>query len=166
MISNWLQRVGSSVPRGFSRFYILNQLKETSMTGKQIMEFAAKESDGLWKPSAGLIYPLLGRLLQEGLIEEVQDGKYRITKRGESVLSDLRSIQDVIKKQMDVLMRVGNLGKFIALDVLERVTAMGTLLGENLDKMTKEERDKYRQFLRRELKNLEHSEGRQKVEVE
>jgi len=163
MIASWLQRVGSSVPRGFSRFYVLNILKEQPMTGKQIIESASKESDGMWKPSPGLVYPLLGRLLQEGLIEENEDGKYTITDKGIDVLSDLSSIQDVIKKQLDVLMRIGNAGRFIAMDILDRVTSMGVILSDNFDKMTKEEKKKYKKFLINELKKLE---GKEKVEVE
>ena len=166
MIATWLQRVGSSIPRGFSRFYVLTILKEQSMTGKQIMDYASKESDGMWKPSAGLVYPLLGRLLQEGLIEENDEGKYTITKKGVSVLEDLQSIQDVIRKQLDVLMRIGNVGRFVAMDILDRVTSMGIVLSDNLDRMTKTERDKYRKFLLGELKKLEEKEGKEKVEVE
>lgn len=163
MIASWLQRVGSSIPRGFSRFYVLNILKEQPMTGKQIIESASKESDGMWKPSPGLVYPLLGRLLQEGLIEENEDGKYTITDKGIDVLSDLSSIQDVIKKQLDVLMRIGNAGRFIAMDILDRVTSMGVILSDNFDKMTKEEKKKYKKFLINELKKLE---GKEKVDVE
>jgi len=166
MIATWLQRVGSSVPRGFSRYYVLNILKEVPMTGKQIMENASKESNGMWKPSAGLVYPLLGRLLQEGLIEENEEGKYTITKKGMEILKDLESIQDVIKKQLDVLMRVGKVGKFIAMDILDRMTSMGVVLSDNLDKMTKVEKEKYKKFLLGELKKLDEKEGKQKVEVE
>lgn len=166
MIASWLQRVGSSIPRGFSRFYVLSILKEQPMTGKQIIESASKESDGMWKPSPGLVYPLLGRLLQEGLIEENEDGKYTITDKGIDVLSDLSSIQDVIKKQLDVLMRIGNAGKFIAMDILDRVTSMGVILSDNIDKMTKEEKRKYKKFLINELKKLEGKEGKEKVDVE
>jgi DNA-binding PadR family transcriptional regulator len=166
MIASWLQRVGSAVPRGFSRYYVLTLLKEQAMTGKQIIESASKESDGMWKPSAGLVYPLLGRLLQEGLIEENDEGKYTITKKGISVLEDLQAMQDVIKKQLDVLMRIGNVGKFLAIDVLERVTSMGSMLNENLDKMTKPQRDQYKKFLQGTLKKLEENEGKQRVKVE
>jgi DNA-binding PadR family transcriptional regulator len=136
------------------------------MTGKQIIEHASEQSNGMWKPSAGLVYPLLGRLLQEGLIEENEEGKYTITKKGVSVLEDLQSIQDVIKKQLDVLMRIGNVGRFLAMDVLDRVTSMGIMLSDNLDKMTKAEKEKYKKFLLGELKKLEEREGKQKVEVE
>lgn len=164
--SNWLQRVGSAIPRGFSRYYVLTLLKEKPMTGKQIMEAAAQESDGMWKPSAGLVYPLLGRLLQENLIEENDDGGYGITKQGVEVLKDLQSMQDIIKKQLDVLMRVGSIGRFVAMDVLERVTTMGSTLSDNIEKMGKADRDKYKKFLLAELKKMEENEGRQKVEVE
>ena len=136
------------------------------MTGKQIIEAASEESDGMWKPSAGLVYPLLGRLLQEGLIEENDDGKYTITKKGMGVLEDLHSIQDVIKKQLDVLMRLGNVGRFLAMDILDRVTSMGVMLSDNLDKMTKADKEKYKKFLVGELKKMEEKEGKQKVNVE
>jgi DNA-binding PadR family transcriptional regulator len=62
MISEWFQRVGSSIPRGFSRYYILELLQKQPHTGKQIIDTAVKQSDGKWNPSPGLIYPLLGRL--------------------------------------------------------------------------------------------------------
>lgn len=163
---NWLQRVGSAIPRGFSRYYVLTLLKEKPMTGKQIMEAAAKDSDGIWKPSAGLVYPLLGRLLQEGLIEEDDNGKYRITEKGLETLKDMQSIQDVIKKQLDVLLRVGNVGRFVAADLIERLTSISSTLSENLDKMTKEEREKYKEFLAKELKKLEERERREKIDIE
>ena len=78
MFREWTQRVGSAVPRGFSRYYILQQLKEQPHTGKEIIDSAVEASAGNWKPSPGLIYPLLGRLLDEGLIEESENGKYQI----------------------------------------------------------------------------------------
>ncbi len=66
MFEKWAQRVGSAVPRGFSRYYILQQLEKMPHTGKEIIDSAIEESAGEWKPSPGLIYPLLGRLLDEG----------------------------------------------------------------------------------------------------
>jgi DNA-binding PadR family transcriptional regulator len=40
------------------------------MSGKEIIDKAIAESGGIWKPSPGLIYPLLGRLIEEGLIDQ------------------------------------------------------------------------------------------------
>ena len=61
MQAEWIKRVGSSVPRGFSRHFILETLKKKPHTGKEIIDFAIKQTEGKWKPSPGLIYPLLGR---------------------------------------------------------------------------------------------------------
>ena len=155
MISDWFQRVGSSVPRGFSRYYILELLQKKPHTGKEIIDTAVKESGGRWKPSPGLIYPLLGRLLDEDLIEETKDGKYKVSQKGKTTLEDLDSFNNIVKKQLDTIFRVGNIGKFVAMDVLERVTILGNLLSSNVEKMTKNEAEKYRKFLESELKKID-----------
>ena len=148
MISEWLARVGSAIPRGFSRQYILSLLK----------------------PSPGLIYPLLGRLLDDGLVMEDKDGRYMITKKGLEITSDLQSFNTMIQKQVDVMLRVGNVGRFVAMDFIDRITAIGTALSSNLDSMTQEERNRYKEFLQNELKKLYEQEAKnaekEKVKVE
>ncbi|VVC06400.1 Transcriptional regulator PadR-like family protein [uncultured archaeon] len=158
MISEWIQRVGSSIPRGFSRYFILEVLKKKPSTGKEIINFATAQSDGKWKPSPGLIYPLLGRLLDEGLIEETKDGKYNITKRGRAVSEDLEALDRIVKNQLDVVFRMGNIGKFVAMDLLERVTSIGNSLSSNIAYMTKDETLKYKRFLESELRKIENIE--------
>ena len=165
MISQWIQRVGSSVPRGFSRYFILEVLKKNPSTGKEIMDNAITQSDGKWKPSPGLIYPLLGRLLDESLIEETKDGKYQITKKGRLVADDLETLNKIVKNQMDVMFRVGNVGKFVAMDLLERVTSIGNSLSSNISNMTKEETGKYKKFLESELQKIEAAEKRRGKEI-
>ncbi len=160
MISQWLQRVGSSVPRGFSRYFILEVLKKNPSTGKEIINNAITQSGGRWKPSPGLIYPLLGRLLDENLIEETKDGKYQITKKGRLVADDLETLNKIVKNQMDVMFRVGNIGKFVAMDLLERITSIGDSLSSNVSNMTKEETTKYKRFLESELQKIETAEKR------
>ncbi len=162
MISEWFQRVGSSIPRGYSRYYILELLKKKPHTGKQIIDHATEESEGKWKPSPGLIYPLLGRLLDEGLIDETKDGKYQITKKGKSTAEDVEKINDVVKNQLEVLFRLGNVGKFVAMDILEKVTTMGSLLSSNASNMTKEEIEKYKKFLKSELQKMEEGISKKK----
>ena len=155
MISDWLKRVESSVPRGFSRYYILELLQKKPHTGKEIIDTAVKQSGGRWKPSPGLIYPLLGRLLDDNLIDETKDGKYQLTQKGKTTLEDLDSFNNIIKKQLDTIFRVGNIGKFVAIDVLERITILGNLLSSNVEKMTKQEAEKYKKFLESELKKID-----------
>ena len=155
MIANWIERVGSSIPRGYSRYFILEILKSNSYTGKEIIDLATKKSGGQWTPSPGLIYPLLGRLLSEGLIEELDNGKYQATKKGRATADDLETVNNIIKKQLDVIFRIGNMGRFAAMDMLERITTMGTVLSENVSKMTEDEKTKYKEFLKQELEKME-----------
>ncbi|MEP6576148.1 MAG: PadR family transcriptional regulator [Nitrososphaerota archaeon] len=157
MISNWIARVGSVIPRGFSRHYVLALLKEQPMTGKEIIDKAILQSDGKWKPSPGLIYPMLGRLLEEGLISETDSGKYRITSKGLEIV-DVDSVRSIMQKQLDVMLRVGNVGKFMTMDLIDRMSTLGSTLSSNLDKMTVQERDKYKQFLLSEIKKLQEQE--------
>ena len=155
MISDWFQRVGSSIPRGFSRYYILELLQKKPHTGKEIINNAIKESGVRWNPSPGLIYPLLGRLLDENLIEETNDGKYKVSQKGKTTLGDLDSFNDIVKKQLDTIFRMGNIGKFVAMDVLERITILGNLLSSNVEQMSRTEAEKYKKFLESELKKLD-----------
>ena len=162
MISEWFQRVGSSVPRGFSRYFILELLKKKAHTGKEIIDYAVEQSNGIWRPSPGLIYPLLGRLLDEGLIEETKDGKYQLTEKGKETAQDVDKIQDIVKNQLDVLFRLGNVGRFVAMDLLEKIATMGSILSSNVANMTDEETQKYRKFLEDELKKIDDKNSKKK----
>ena len=160
MFEQWAQRVGSAVPRGFSRYYILKQLQKMPHTGKEIINSAIEESDGKWKPSPGLIYPLLGRLLDEGLIEETEDGKYQITDEGKTISKDLEVFNKNMKEQIDTVMKMANVGKFMAMDVLERVTILGNLLSSNVSIMTNHEVEKYKKFLKSELEKIKEMDSK------
>ena len=155
MLTDWFSRVGSAIPRGFSRHYILGLLKEQPMTGKEIIDKAILQSEGKWRPSPGLIYPMLGRLLEEGLINETENGRYRITTKGLDMAADIQSVQNILQKQFEVMLRVGNVGKFMARDLIDRVSALGSALSSNLDRMTEQEKNKYKEFLQSELQKLD-----------
>ena len=154
MFEEWAQRVGSAVPRGFSRYYILQQLKKQPHTGKEIIDSANEASAGEWKPSPGLIYPLLGRLLDEGLIEENGNGKYQITDKGQVILADMQNWKMNMQSQMDTVMRMVDMGKFMGMDVLERITILGNVLSTNASNMTNHEVEKYKKFLESELQKV------------
>ncbi|RMW40359.1 MAG: PadR family transcriptional regulator [Candidatus Nitrosopelagicus sp.] len=101
-----------------------------------------------------------GRLLDEGLIEESQNGKYQITEKGQTTLEDLESFNKNMKKQMDTMMRMTNIGKFMAMDVLERVTILGNLLSSNVSSMTNHEVEKYKKFLQSELEKIKEMDSK------
>ncbi len=154
MTSNWLDKMGSVIPRGFSRHYILTLLRESPLSGKEIIDKAVAESGGVWKASPGLIYPMLGRLIEEGLIDQMDDGRYKITIKGLKMIKDLESVHNIFQKQFEILFRLGNTGRFITLDLLDRISHIGPALASNFDKMTEQERNRYKQFLRTQLKKV------------
>jgi DNA-binding PadR family transcriptional regulator len=158
-LSYWLSRVGSSIPRGFSRRYILDLLTEQSMTGKEIIDKAIIQSNGKWRPSPGLIYPMLGRLLDERLIAQSDDGRYKITQKGLDMATNLQSVNNIFEKQVDLMSRIGNVGKFMTMDLIDRMSTICSTLSSNLDKMTEDEKNKYEQFLLHELRKLHEQES-------
>ena len=103
------------------------------MSGKEIINRASLQSSGKWKPSPGLIYPILGRLLQEGLIKEDGDGRYKITSKGVEMAADIDSIGNIVKKQPDVMLKVGDTGKFMAQDLIDIASTIGLAISSNLE---------------------------------
>ena len=169
MISEWIQKVGSSIPRGFSRYFILDLLKKEPHTGKEIIDCATQQSNGIWRPSPGLIYPLLKRLVNEGIIKENGDGRYDLTQRGRIVADDIESAAEIVKRHLDVLFRLKSAGGFVAMDLIERMASMGSILSANAGQMTDEETARYRQFLESELERIRQNgtdEGGRKIEIE
>jgi DNA-binding PadR family transcriptional regulator len=102
-----MAKVKSRVPRGFTRYYALNIINVKPSTGKELIEEAEKRSDGDWSPSPGLIYPLLGRLLRDGLINEGSEGRFVITEKGVKALEDHAKVQDQLERQIDLITRLG-----------------------------------------------------------
>jgi len=48
----------------------------------------------------------------------------------------------------------------MAMDMIDRLSAIGLTLSSNLDKMTEQEREKYKLFLVSELKKLQEQESK------
>jgi hypothetical protein len=101
---------------------------------------------------------MLGRLLDEALIDELENGRYKITHKGLDMTADLQSVNNIFEKQLDVMSRIGNVGKFMTMDLIDRISTIGSTLSSNLDKMTEEEKKKYKQFLLNELRKLQEQE--------
>ena len=73
---------------------------------------------------------------------------------------DLESFNKNMKKQIDTMMRMTNIGKFMAMDVLERVTILGNLLSSNVGSMTNHEVEKYKKFLQSELEKIKEMDSK------
>jgi DNA-binding PadR family transcriptional regulator len=131
-----MSKVSGKVPRGFTRFYVLHLLTERPMTGKEIIEEAEEKSGGDWTPSPGLIYPLLGRLVRDGLIAETDEGGFTITEKGEDALQQYTSLQRQLERQLDLVndlgMSVYSRGKFVAEEAIStRSSSVTSLRGSS-----------------------------------
>lgn len=151
----------SVIPRGLSKYYVLSLLRERPMTGKEIMEEAAARTQGSWRPSPGLVYPLLGKLLSKGLIEEVEEGRgYRITKSGEESLSKYQLGRNEFDNVYSSLARLGLFGQLVARDAVDKSIALIKSFRDDFSKLGKAQRSKYRRFLESELERLNNSEAK------
>jgi len=75
--------------RGVFRYQILQLLNEKPMHGYDIIKSLHEESGGVYRPSAGAIYPTLQSLEEEGYVtSEEKEGKktYTITDSGKEYL--------------------------------------------------------------------------------
>ena len=69
-------RGGPRARRGDVRAAVLLLLAESPRNGYQLMQEIESRSNGMWRPSAGSIYPALAQLEDEGLVRgEEQAGK-------------------------------------------------------------------------------------------
>ena len=161
-----MAKVKSRVPRGFTRYYALNIINEKPSTGKELIEEAERRSGGEWSPSPGLIYPLLGRLLRDGLILEGEGGKFNITQIGLDALAEYAKAQDQFEKQISLIKKLGlsmyTTGKILAEESIDRITELTTIVKERVASGSSEIQERfnenYRKFLISELEKLDSQE--------
>src|SRR5436190_4116105 len=73
-------RGGPRMRRGNVRAAILALLAERPMHGYEMIQELESRTNGLWRPSAGSIYPTLQMLEDEGLVSgEASEGKRRFS---------------------------------------------------------------------------------------
>lgn len=150
------------VPRGFTRYYVLYLLSENELTGKDIIDESIERSEGDWAPSPGLIYPLLGRLVRDGLIKELDGGKFTITEDGFEELSKKDEFREELEGQLTLINKLGMsmfaAGKFLADEAIDRINSVSTTAWDKLTNRgpsaQRSFEEKYEQFLREELEKL------------
>ena len=87
---------------GHLRLYLLSLLaeSESGMHGYELIQALGDRFGGTYVPSAGTIYPRLGKLEEEGLVTKVADGRktvYEITDAGRAELEARASELDGIE---------------------------------------------------------------------
>lgn len=76
---------------GQLRLYLLRLLADRPMHGYEVIQALSDQSGGTYSPSAGTIYPRLGKLEEEGLVTKEVDGRktiYAITDAGRAELAE------------------------------------------------------------------------------
>ena len=162
-----MSKVKGIVPRGFTRFYALHLINISPMTGKEIIVEAEKRSEGAWRPSPGLIYPLLGRLLKDELIEEVEGGKFTITQTGVRALDDHSRFQSQLDRQSRLVQKLGlsmfTAGKMVAEESMDRILGVTQTMKERISQGSSDLQERfyhnYKEFLQSELSKLEEKEN-------
>jgi DNA-binding PadR family transcriptional regulator len=97
--SGFMSGPGRFFGPGEVRLALLSMLAERPMHGYELMKQLEERSGGIYRASAGTIYPTLQQLEDEGLVTaELRDGKktYSLTDAGRRELGDSREAVDRI----------------------------------------------------------------------
>jgi DNA-binding PadR family transcriptional regulator len=157
-----MSKISGKVPRGFTRFYVLHLLTERPMTGKEIILEAEERSRGDWTPSPGLIYPLLGRLVRDGLIAETDEGGFTLTEKGEEALQQYTKLQRQLERQLELVNELGlsvySKGKFVAEEAINRISGVTSSVWDRVTersgKAQQSFEEKYEEYLYTELERV------------
>ena len=97
---------------GHLRLYLLSLLAERPMHGYELIQALSDRFGGTYVPSAGTIYPRLGKLEEDGLVTKETDGRktvYAITDAGRAELAERGSELDGIEDELsDSVRRLAN----------------------------------------------------------
>lgn len=138
--------------RGDVRAAILAILAEGPSNGYQIISAIDERTTGQWRPSAGSVYPALGLLEDEGLIEQTDiDGKrvHRLTEEGTAYVTahaeELRDPWQRVVGPGGGIIDVRDLAGQLVM-ALQQVAAVGTPAQQQqaVDVVTQARRDLYK----------------------
>jgi DNA-binding PadR family transcriptional regulator len=145
---------GPRARRGDVRAAILDLLAEGNpWNGYQIIQEIAQRTDGVWRPSAGSVYPALQQLEDEGLISPEGEGRrrmYTLTDEGrtyvEAHADELRRSWDAAAGMADeAAFELGDMIRQVMLAVMEvRRAGTSSQLAEARRVLTEARRSMYR----------------------
>ncbi|HYU88404.1 MAG TPA: PadR family transcriptional regulator, partial [Candidatus Bathyarchaeia archaeon] len=84
---------------GLLRYYILHKIAQKPIHGYEIIQDIDSKTEGAWRPGAGSLYPILKKLVSEGLIKadpelsnEATRRVYQITPKGVESLAHAKEM--------------------------------------------------------------------------
>jgi DNA-binding PadR family transcriptional regulator len=70
-----------SAPKGLLRYYILHKIAQKPIHGYEVIQDIDSKTEGAWRPGAGSLYPILKKLVSEGLIKAEPEPSAEATRR-------------------------------------------------------------------------------------
>jgi DNA-binding PadR family transcriptional regulator len=58
---------------------VVSQLSNSPKNGAELMDGIEAATRGWWRPTPGSIYPLLTKMVEEGTLNKLADGRYELT---------------------------------------------------------------------------------------
>jgi DNA-binding PadR family transcriptional regulator len=102
-----------SAPKGLLRYYILHKIAQKPIHGYEIIQDIDSKTEGAWRPGAGSLYPILKKLVSEGVIkadpeppEEATRRVYHITPKGVESLAHAKEMFDNFQHRFGSLRRL------------------------------------------------------------
>ena len=102
-----------SAPKGLLRYYILHKIAQKPIHGYEIIQDIDSKTEGAWRPGAGSLYPILKKLVSEGLIkaepepsEEATRRVYHITPKGIESLAHAKEMFTNFQQRFGSLRRL------------------------------------------------------------
>jgi len=102
-----------SAPKGLLRYYILHKIAQKPIHGYEIIQDIDSKTEGAWRPGAGSLYPILKKLVSEGLIKadpepsaEATRRVYHITPKGVESLAHAKEMFTNFQQRFGSLRRL------------------------------------------------------------
>src|SRR2546425_12496760 len=102
-----------SAPKGLLRYYILHKIAQKPIHGYEIIQDIDSKTEGAWRPGAGSLYPILKKLVSEGLIKaepepsgEATRRVYHITSKGVESLAHAKEMFTNFQQRFGSLRRL------------------------------------------------------------
>src|SRR2546428_2077945 len=102
-----------SAPKGLLRYYILHKIAQKPIHGYEIIQDIDSKTEGAWRPGAGSLYPILKKLVSEGLIkaepepsDEATRRVYHITPKGVESLAHAKEMFTNFQQRFGSLRRL------------------------------------------------------------
>src|SRR5436853_4515827 len=77
-----------SAPKGLLRYYILHKIAQKPIHGYEIIQDIDSKTEGAWRPGAGSLYPILKKIVSEGIIKAEREKSKEATRRVNQITTE------------------------------------------------------------------------------